>query len=71
MAFFSYPVAHDNDAERAAPAGLGILDAIAQLNEQADRKSLDIEMEAFRVSPASHRRNINSFVVRGVGQSLL
>jgi class 3 adenylate cyclase/tetratricopeptide (TPR) repeat protein len=34
MAYFGWPVAHDNDAERAARAGLGILDAIAKLNEQ-------------------------------------
>src|ERR1019366_2477712 len=34
MAFFGYPKAHDNDAERAARAGLAILDAIAKLNEQ-------------------------------------
>jgi class 3 adenylate cyclase len=33
MAFFGYPVAHDNDAERAARAGLAILEAIASLNE--------------------------------------
>jgi class 3 adenylate cyclase/tetratricopeptide (TPR) repeat protein len=35
MAFFGYPEAHDNDAERAARAGLEMLDAIAKLNEQA------------------------------------
>jgi class 3 adenylate cyclase len=34
MAYFGYPEAHDNDAERAARAGLAILDAIAKLNEQ-------------------------------------
>jgi class 3 adenylate cyclase/ribosomal protein L40E len=34
MAFFGYPEAHDNDAERAARAGLGIVDAIAKLNAQ-------------------------------------
>src|SRR5712671_5521987 len=34
MAFFGYPEAHDNDAERAARAGLAILDAISKLNEQ-------------------------------------
>src|SRR6516225_11191026 len=33
MAFFGYPVAHDNDAERAARAGLAILDGIAKINE--------------------------------------
>jgi hypothetical protein len=35
MAFFGYPEAHDNDAERAARAGLAILDAIAKLNERS------------------------------------
>jgi class 3 adenylate cyclase len=36
MAFFGYPEAHDNDAERAARAGLAILNAISKLNEQPD-----------------------------------
>ena len=35
MAFFGYPEAHDNDAERAARAGLAILEAIAQLKKDA------------------------------------
>jgi class 3 adenylate cyclase/tetratricopeptide (TPR) repeat protein len=35
MAYFGYPEAHDNDAERAARSGLAILDAISKLNEQA------------------------------------
>jgi class 3 adenylate cyclase len=34
MAYFGWPAAHDNDAERAARAGLALLDAIAKLNEQ-------------------------------------
>src|SRR5260370_41452169 len=40
MAFFGYPEAHDNDAERAARAGLAIIDAIAKLNEQPGRTKL-------------------------------
>src|SRR5215831_19330994 len=40
MAFFGYPEAHDNDAERAARAGLAILDALAKLNEQPGRPML-------------------------------
>ena len=40
MAFFGYPEAHDNDAERAARAGLAILDAIAKLNEQSGSQKL-------------------------------
>jgi len=33
MAFFGYPEAHDNDAERAARAGLAMIDAIVKLNQ--------------------------------------
>jgi class 3 adenylate cyclase len=40
MAFFGYPEAHDNDAERAARAGLAIIDAMAKLNEQPGRPTL-------------------------------
>ncbi len=40
MAFFGYPEAHDNDAERAARAGLAILEAIAKLDEQPERSKL-------------------------------
>jgi class 3 adenylate cyclase/tetratricopeptide (TPR) repeat protein/ribosomal protein L40E len=40
MAFFGYPEAHDNDAERAARAGLAILDAIAVLNGHSARPKL-------------------------------
>src|SRR6516162_9753818 len=32
MAFFGYPEAHDNDAERAARAGLAILEGVLKLN---------------------------------------
>ncbi|HJU11552.1 MAG TPA: zinc-ribbon domain-containing protein, partial [Candidatus Binataceae bacterium] len=34
MAYFGYPEAHDNDAERAARAGLAILESISRLNQQ-------------------------------------
>src|SRR6266851_6835401 len=40
MAYFGWPEAHDNDAERAARAGLAILDAIAKLSEQSGRQKL-------------------------------
>jgi class 3 adenylate cyclase/tetratricopeptide (TPR) repeat protein len=36
MAYFGWPEAHDNDGERAARAGLAILDGISTLNEQSD-----------------------------------
>jgi class 3 adenylate cyclase/tetratricopeptide (TPR) repeat protein len=40
MAFFGYPEAHDNDAERAARAGLAILEAISKLNQPSGRPQL-------------------------------
>jgi class 3 adenylate cyclase/tetratricopeptide (TPR) repeat protein len=40
MAYFGYPEAHDNDAERAARAGLAILDAISTLNQPSTRPEL-------------------------------
>jgi len=40
MAYFGWPAAHDNDAERAARAGLAILDAIAKLNDQPGHAKL-------------------------------
>ena len=40
MAFFGYPEAHDNDAERAARAGLAIQEAITKLNEHPARPKL-------------------------------
>src|SRR5580704_4201036 len=40
MAYFGWPAAHDNDAERAVRAGLAILDPIAKLNEQPGHAKL-------------------------------
>jgi class 3 adenylate cyclase len=40
MAYFGYPEAHDNDGERAARAGLAILEAISKLNEHPTHPKL-------------------------------
>jgi class 3 adenylate cyclase len=40
MAFFGWPEAHDNDAERAARAGLAILEAVVKLGEQSGHAKL-------------------------------
>ena len=40
MAYFAWPEAHDHDAERAARAGLAILEAITKLNEHPARSRL-------------------------------
>jgi class 3 adenylate cyclase/tetratricopeptide (TPR) repeat protein len=44
MAFFGYPVAHDNDAERAARAGLAILDALVKLNQEPGHTKLSVRV---------------------------
>jgi class 3 adenylate cyclase len=40
MAYFGWPEAHDNDAERAARAGLAILDAISKFNDHPTHSKL-------------------------------
>jgi class 3 adenylate cyclase len=45
MAFFGYPAAHENDAERAVRAGLAILDAVSQLNQQPTHPKLSVRIE--------------------------
>jgi len=42
MAVFGAPVAHEDDAERAVRAGLRILDAIAELNEERSGAALAV-----------------------------
>ena len=44
MAVFGAPVAHEDDAERAVRAGLRILEAIDELNEQAPALSLQVRI---------------------------
>src|SRR5947209_5781914 len=40
MAYFGWPAAHDNDGERAARAGLAIVEAVLKLNNDATRPKL-------------------------------
>src|SRR5579864_981819 len=44
MAYFGYPEAHDNDAERAARAGLAMLGAITKLNEHPTHPKLAVRV---------------------------
>ena len=39
LAYFGWPEAHDNDAERAARAGLAIVDAVGALNGRHEKGS--------------------------------
>jgi class 3 adenylate cyclase len=40
MAYFGYPEAHENDAERAVGAGLSILDSVSKFNQKSTRPKL-------------------------------
>jgi len=44
MAYFGWPEAHDNDAERGTHAGLAILSAVSKLNELPDRPKLSVRI---------------------------
>jgi class 3 adenylate cyclase len=38
LVYFGYPQAHEDDAQRAVRAGLGIVEAMAQLNNRLERE---------------------------------
>ena len=38
LVYFGYPLAHEDDAQRAVRAGLGILEALEQLNTRLTRE---------------------------------
>ena len=38
LVYFGYPIAHDDDAQRAVRSRLGIIEALAQMNTQLQRK---------------------------------
>src|SRR5213078_1680225 len=44
MAVFGAPTAHEDDAERAVRAGLRILEAIAELNEEGPDRALSVRI---------------------------
>ena len=44
MAYFGWPEAHDNDAERGIHAGIAILSAVTKLNELPDRPKLSVRI---------------------------
>jgi class 3 adenylate cyclase len=44
MAYFGWPEAHENDAERAARAGLAILEAVAKLNQQSTEPHISVRV---------------------------
>jgi class 3 adenylate cyclase len=44
MAYFGWPEAHENDAERAARASLGIIEGVANLNQESTKPTLSVRI---------------------------
>jgi len=44
MAYFGWPEAHENDAERAARAGLAILETVSQLNQKPTNPKISVRV---------------------------
>jgi class 3 adenylate cyclase len=44
MAYLGWPEAHENDAERAARAGLAILEGVSKLNQQSSHPKLSVRV---------------------------
>ena len=44
MAYFGWPEAHENDAERAARAGLAIVESVAKLNQESTTPKLSVRV---------------------------
>jgi class 3 adenylate cyclase/tetratricopeptide (TPR) repeat protein len=44
LAYFGFPQAHEEDAERAVPAGLGIIDGIRKLNVQLAERGVELSV---------------------------
>src|ERR671930_1739410 len=65
LVYFGYPQAHEDDAQRAVRAGLGIIEALGQLNTH-------LEQEGLRPAPTqSRQRGIHLAVRLGIHTGLV
>jgi class 3 adenylate cyclase/tetratricopeptide (TPR) repeat protein len=44
MAYFGWPEAHDNDGERAARAGLAILEGVSKVNQESTKQKISVRV---------------------------
>jgi class 3 adenylate cyclase len=65
LVYFGYPLAHEDDAQRAVRTGLGIVDALGQLNTR-------LEQEGLRPAPTqSRQRGVHLAVRLGIHTGLV
>src|SRR5262249_19632474 len=78
LVYFGYPLAHEDDAQRAVRTGLGMVEAVAQLNARLAQEGLcraDAELAATRCAPPaptqSRQRGVQLAVRLGVHTGLV
>jgi class 3 adenylate cyclase len=65
LVYFGYPLAHEDDAQRAVRAGLGVVEALGQLNVR-------LQQEGLRPAPTqSHQRGMALAVRLGIHTGLV
>jgi TOMM system kinase/cyclase fusion protein len=65
LVYFGYPLAHEDDAQRAVRAGLGMIEALGQLNTR-------LEQEGLRPAPTqSRQRGVHLAVRLGIHTGLV
>ena len=69
LAYFGYPQAHEDDAERAVHAGLGVVAAMADLTEAVDH--MQVEEVRVRVGIATGPVVVGDIVGAGASQETL
>src|SRR5262245_28365449 len=78
LVYFGYPLAHEHDAQRAARAGLGIVEAVGHLTTRLAQEGLcraDAELAATRYAPPaptqSRQRGVHLAVRLGIHTGLV
>src|SRR5215510_14323816 len=78
LVYFGYPLAHEDDAQRAVRTGLGIVEALGQLNTRLAQEGLcraDAELAATRYAPPaptqSRQRGVHLAVRLGIHTGLV
>ena len=56
LIYFGYPQAHEDDAERAIRAGLGVMDAVGRIDGKSVKLHARVEIATGLVVVGSHRR---------------
>jgi hypothetical protein len=65
LIYFGYPEAHEDDAERAARAGLGVIDAVGRL---ATREPLNVRIDIASVHVVGDLIGAGAALYRGIDQ---